>query len=95
MDGLGSASGEDHASSHVEVVLPGNGDFEGVGGNDFEGGEHNCSCEVGIGDLGGGVAEGVAEGRKDVPDPDGDSIGRFSMLQQTCSVACRICQEEM
>jgi len=40
--GLGAAAGDDHASRCVEVVLPGDGHFEGVGGDDFERGEHDC-----------------------------------------------------
>lgn len=42
MDRLGAAAGDENAARGVEVVLPWDGDFKGVGGHDLERGEHDC-----------------------------------------------------
>ena len=40
-DRAGPTTSKEHSTSYVQVVLPSYGDFESVGGNDFEGGKHN------------------------------------------------------
>ena len=48
MDGFRTAASEDHAAGDGQVDLPWDVDFKGVGGDDFEGGKHDCSGKVGV-----------------------------------------------
>jgi len=95
VDGSSAAAGHEHASGDVEVGLPGDGDLEGVGGDDLEGGKHDCGGEAGVGDLSAWVVEGAAEGREDVLDPKGDAVGGFWVLEETGSVAGGVGKEEV
>lgn len=93
--GLGAAAAEDHAAREGEVRLPGDGHFEGVGGDDFEGGEHDGRGEVGVGYGGCGGVERVPEGGEDVADPYGDTDCGLQVLQKASSVACGVGQKEV
>ena len=82
------AAGADDGAGDGEVVLPGDGDAEAGRGDDFEGGEHHCSGEVGVTYRGvGDVVEGLAEGGEDVTDPDGDAVGGFGVVEEAGAVA--------
>ena len=93
---MGTAAGADYAAGNTQVVLPGDGDAEARRGDDFEGGEHDCCSEVGVGDgsVGGGV-EGLAERGEDVADPDGDTIGGFLVAEEACAMAGGVGEKEV
>ena len=57
---LGPASGDDHLAGHLEVALPGDGDLEGVGGDDLEACEHDHCGQGAVGYVVGVFRERLA-----------------------------------
>lgn len=79
---LGAAASDDHVPGGVEVVLPRDRYFKGIGGDDLQASEHDCGGQIGVGYLRLGRFQDVTEVRKDVANPESDPVSRFRCLRK-------------